>query len=103
MTKMTGRKQVSASSCSGMKQWIPAVLTWSLLGCQAAPPEPPPEPDHLVADIAKLGSDLLACEQRENVLLHEKKDDLDAKIAAAKAEALELLARAPQRKSTVQP
>lgn len=67
-----------------MKQWVPAVLAWSLLGCEAAPPEPTPVPDHLVEDVKRLGADLLACREAERERLQKEKAALDLELAAAK-------------------
>lgn len=81
-----------------MKRVAVVVAAWSVFGCEATPPVPPPEPDHLAADIAKLDSDLLACMQRENDRLRAERDELDTKIAAARREAYELLAGATAKK-----
>lgn len=45
-----------------MKQWIPAVFAWSLLGCQAEPPPPPTKPDTLALgqDVRRLGEEVQA-------------------------------------------
>lgn len=88
---------------SPVKQWISAVLACWIPGCQAAsPPEPPPEPDHLVADIAKVNAELLACMQRENDRLREERNELGAKIRAVREEA-SVLAGTPPRKPKRQP
>lgn len=67
-----------------MKRWMPTVLVWSLLGCQAAPPEPPPVPDHLLEDVAQLGADLRACREAERARLEKEKSELDVEIAETK-------------------
>lgn len=70
-----------------MKQLTLAILAWALLGCEAPPIVPPPEPSHLAEDIAKLNADFLACMRRENELLREKKAELDVEINKAIEEA----------------
>lgn len=69
-----------------LKQWVPAILAWSLLGCQTAPPEPAPEPDHLVEDVQRLGAELLACRQAEHERLLKEAAALDVELAKAKTE-----------------
>jgi hypothetical protein len=70
-----------------VKQYVLALGACLFLGCESAPPGPPPEPDHLAADIAQLNADLLACMRRENDRLREEKAELDARINAAIVEA----------------
>ena len=82
---------------SPVKQHILVAMALSFLACEAAPPVPPPEPDHLVKDIAKLNADLLACMQRENDRLRQDRDDLEAKIRIALVEAAVLASEAPKK------
>lgn len=77
-----------------MTRSILLVVAWSLVGYDATPPAPPPEPDHLAEDIAKLNAELLACMQRENARLQQERDDLDAKIRVALEEAAVLASEA---------
>jgi hypothetical protein len=70
-----------------VKQYVLTLGAWLFLGCESAPPAPPPEPDHLAADISQLNADLLACMRRENERLRDEKAALDAKINAAIVEA----------------
>jgi hypothetical protein len=67
-----------------VKQWILAVLAWSLLGCETAPPEPPPAPGSLAGDWKQIGEELIARRQAENDRMRREKTVLEAKIAEAK-------------------
>lgn len=71
---------------STLKQWLPAVLALSFLGCQAAQPEPPPEPDHLLEDVTRLGAELHACQEAEQARLRKEAATLDVEITEAKAQ-----------------
>jgi len=84
-----------------MKQLMLAILAWSLLGCEAPPIAPSPEPSHLAEDVAKLNADFLACLQRENELLREKKVALDVEIGKAIEEARALTREASKKSQGV--